>query len=289
MAPLARLGLVVHPSRDLEPALTVLRRWAQEHGAEVVQLRAHEDERQVVPPGAVEDADLVVAVGGDGTVLGALRMGARADKAVLGVACGSLGALAAVPPGGIEAALDRVAAGNCELRPLPILEVHPEEGEPVRALNDLVVLRAGAGQVGVSVWLDGALYARWTGDGLILATALGSTAYTLAADGPVVAPPATGTVLTPLAPHGGSIPSLVAGVEGRWKVEVVPGRAGARIEVDGQPSALAGLTFEAALRPSAARLVRLGDEEPFITTLRRRGIITDSPRVLADDRRGTAW
>ena len=105
----------------------------------------------------------------------------------------------------------------------------------------------------------------------------------------MVAPPATGTVLTPLAPHGGSIPSLVAGVEGRWKVEVVPGRAGARIEVDGQPSALAGLTFEAALRPSAARLVRLGDEEPFITTLRRRGIITDSPRVLADDRRGSAW
>src|SRR2546423_2146465 len=106
VAPLARLGLVVHPSRDLEPALTVLRRWAQEHGVELVQLRAHEDQRQVVPPGAVEDADLVVAVGGDGTVLGALRMGARAGKAVLGVACGSLGTLAAVPPGGVAAALD---------------------------------------------------------------------------------------------------------------------------------------------------------------------------------------
>ena len=165
MAPLARLGLVVHPSRDLEPALVGLRRWAQEHGVELVQLRAHEHEPELAPAGAAQDVDLVVAIGGDGTVLGALRMGARADKAVLGVACGSLGALAAVPPGGIEAALDRVAAGNCELRPLPILEVHPEEGEPVRALNDLVVLRAGAGQVGVSVWLDGALYARWTGDG----------------------------------------------------------------------------------------------------------------------------
>jgi len=285
VAPLARLGLVVHPSRDLEPALTVLRRWAQEHDAEVVQLRAHEDERQVVPPGAVEDADLVVAVGGDGTVLGALRMGARAGKAVLGVACGSLGTLAAVPPGGVAAALDRVVAGDCEIRELPALEVRAEEGEPVRALNDLVVLRAGAGQVGASVWLDGALYARWTGDGLILATSLGSSAYTLAAGGPVLAPPATGTVLTPLAAHGGCIPSLVAGPEGRWKVVVEPGRAGARIEVDGQPSALAGLTFEATLRRSAARLVRLGDEEAFLTTLRRRGIVADSPRVLADDRR----
>ncbi|HEY3188685.1 MAG TPA: NAD(+)/NADH kinase [Solirubrobacteraceae bacterium] len=285
MAPLARLGLVVHPSRDLEPALGAVRRWAQEHGVELVQLRTHADEHELAPAGDVGDVDLVVAVGGDGTVLAGLRLGASADRSVLGVACGSLGALAAVPAEGVTAALDRVAAGECETIALPALEVRPQEGEPVHALNDLVAMRAGSGQLRVAASLDGALYARWAGDGVILATAVGSSAYTLAAGGPVLAPGAGGTVLTALAPHGGCIPPLVAGAEGRWSIDIVPGFAGARIELDGQPSALAGTTFEAVLRPSSARLVRLGGEEPFLAALRRRGIIADSPRVLADDRR----
>src|SRR5206468_4574946 len=129
--------------------------------------------------------------------------------------------------------------------------VRPEAGDAVRALNDLVVVRAGAGQVRVAAWLDGALYARWAGDGMILATALGSSAYTLAAGGPVLAPPGTGTVLTPLAAHGGCIPPLVAPETARWRLEITPAFSGARIELDGQPSSLTATRFEAALVTSA--------------------------------------
>src|SRR5207247_1832959 len=86
---------------------------AVRHGVEVVQLRTHADEHELAPAGDVGDVDLVVAVGGDGTVLAGLRLGASADRSVLGVACGSLGALAAVPADGVTAALDRVAAGEC--------------------------------------------------------------------------------------------------------------------------------------------------------------------------------
>ena len=282
---LSRLGLVVHPSRDLERPLRDLRKWATDHDVELVQVRIHDNEPEVAEAAQAADADLLAAVGGDGTVLAALRTGGPVGKSVLGVACGSLGALAAVPPDGVTAALDRVAAGDCDSQPIPALEVRPDGAEPLHALNDVVVLRAGAGQVRVSVHLDGALYARWSGDGMILATAVGTAAYTLAARGPVLAPPAEGSVLTALAPHGGCIPSLVAAAEARWDVEIRRGYGGARFEIDGQPSELPGTAFAASLRPDAARLVRFGDEEPFLAALRRRGIISDSPRVLAEDRR----
>src|SRR3954468_6075084 len=279
------IAVVVHPTRDVEPALGPLRRWAQEHDVALVQLRKGEGEPDVAPAGDPSDVSVVVAIGGDGTVLGGLRIGAEAGVPVLGVTCGSLGVLAAVPPERVAGALDRIAAGRCETVAVPVLEVKAEGGEAITAFNDIVVLRAGAGQVRVAAHLDGARYARWSGDGLILATALGSSAYTLAAGGPVLAPAGGGSVLTPLSPHGGFIPPLVAGDEARWQIDVDPGRAGARFEVDGQPSEILGTCLHPARRPSPARLVRLGDEEPFLATLRRRGLIADSARIVADDRR----
>ena len=228
-----------------------------------------------------------MAIGGDGTVLAALRRGAPAGRPVLGVACGSLGALAAVSPDGIADALDRVARGEYDLRALPVLDVRARDDDAaVQALNDFVVVRAGAGQVRVSASLDGTTYARWSGDGFILATALGSSAYTIAARGPILGPGAEGSVLTPLSPHGGSIPSLVAGAGSRWELEIGLGHGGARFEVDGQPSDLRATALHARVREGASRLVRLGGEEPFLAALRRRGIVADSPRILANDRRG---
>ena len=71
------------------------------------------------------------------------------------------------------------------------------------AVNDLVVVRQGAGQVIVAVRVDGELFIRFAGDGFVIGTPLGSSAYTLAAGGPMLAPGALGMVFTPLAPHGG--------------------------------------------------------------------------------------
>ena len=280
MASLARLGLVVHPSRDVGGALAATRGWAEAHGVEVFQIAIHGDEPEVAPAGEPGDGDLVVAIGGDGTVLAALRRSAATGRPVLGVACGSLGALAAVSPDGIADALDRVAREECDLRALPVLDVRARDGDgAIQALNDFVVVRAGAGQVRVSAAIDGTTYARWSGDGLILATALGSSAYTIAAGGPILAPGAEGSVLTPLAPHGGYIPSLVAGAGSRWELEIGLGYGGARFEVDGQPSELRATALHACVREGAARLVRLGDEEPFLAALRRRGVVVDSPRM----------
>ena len=79
------------------------------------------------------------------------------------------------------------------------------------AFNDIVVVRGGAGQVILDIDVDGAVFARLAGDGVVVATPLGSSAYTLAARGPLVAASADVVVLTPLAPHGGAVPPVVLG------------------------------------------------------------------------------
>jgi NAD+ kinase len=283
-----RIGLVVHPRRELGRALAAVREWAARQRAEVVQIRSPGHEQEVAPPGDAADCDLVIALGGDGTTLAALRAAAPTGRPVFGVACGSLGALTAVTADDVDEALDRVSTGDWTPRHLPALVVEREGGEWT-ALNDLVLVRDGAGQVMVDVTLDGELFARLAGDGLIAATPLGSSAYTLAAGGPMLAPGALGVVVTPLAPHGGVAPPLVAGPDSRVDIEFDTGNGGARAELDGRIAAEfePRQSFRLALRldPECATLVSLGEEESLIGGLRRRRILMDSPRVLARDDR----
>src|SRR3954447_10344685 len=227
--PFDRIGLVVHPRRELGRALHTLREWAGREGADLVQIDAPGQEQQIAPPGEVEGCDLVVALGGDGTALAALRAAAPAGVPVLGVACGSLGVLTAVTAGDFEEALTRVARDDWERRRLPALAIE-RDGERTTAVNDLVLIRAGAGQVIAEVAVDGERFIRFAGDGLVVGTPLGSTAYTLAAGGPMLAPGASGMVMTPLAPHGGVCPPLVAGPGSRLEIRFDPGNGGARIE-----------------------------------------------------------
>jgi NAD+ kinase len=250
------------------------------------------EDRYVAEPGDAADCDVIVALGGDGTTLAALRTAALAGKPVMGVACGSLGALTAVTSGDLVDALDRVVAGDWTERTLPALVLSSDGAEPLTGVNDLVIVRQGASQVSADVRVDGELFIRFAGDGLVIATQMGSSAYTLAAGGPIVAPGGSGLVLTPLAPHGGCCPPLVAGKDSRLAIELFPGHGGARIELDGQiqdridPHAARRL--EIALRPDHATLVALGGEEPMLAGLRRRRVIIDSPRMLARDDREAA-
>src|SRR4051794_29216297 len=88
---LGRIGVVVHPRRDVERPLDDLRRWAAQHSAELVQIAVDGGQRRRVAPYAVpEHCDLVVSIGGDGTMLAATRASLPAKRPVLGVACGSL-------------------------------------------------------------------------------------------------------------------------------------------------------------------------------------------------------
>src|SRR3954466_15025985 len=151
------------------------------------------------------------------------------------VACGSLGALTAVDAEGVGQALERVHSGDWTARRLPALAIHPAHGPDAWAVTGFGVARGGAGQVGAEVSVDGELYVRLAGDGLIVATPLGSSAYSMAAGGPVLALGTEAFLCTPLAMHGGSSPPLVVPADATVTVEVEPGYAGADVEFDGRP------------------------------------------------------
>jgi NAD+ kinase len=282
-----RLALVVHPSRPIDEPLQALRRWAEEHGVEVVQIQSPGgSERELAPRGELEGGDLAIALGGDGTVLSALRAAASGGAPVLGVACGSLGALAAVRADGLEEALECFRAGDWEPRRLPALAIHPADSPDEWAVNDFVIVRHGSGQAVVELYVDDELYVRLAGDGLIVATPVGSSAYSMAAGGPLLAPDTPALVCTPLAMHGGSAPPLVVPGTSTVTVKVQPSFAGFDVERDGHAYPIEDVDYRISLAEERVTLVSFGEGGAGLTGLRERGLIADSPRVLARDDRG---
>ena len=282
----AQVGVVVHPRRDVDAALAATRAWAATHGVALGQILIPGQTRRVAEAVDVESCDLLLALGGDGTALAALHAAASYSRPVLGVACGSIGVLTSVPAGNLSAALDQVASGKWRPRPLPALEIAAGPADRRFAINDFAMIRDGTGQVITEIRVDDELYARTAGDGLVVATPLGSSAYTMAAGGPLLAPGAQGIIVTPLAQHGGVSPPLVAGPDSRVRVLVEPGYVGSRFEIDGQEAGVEALEVSVSLRQDYASLVTLADQEPLLTGLRRRGLVVDSPRILARDARG---
>jgi NAD+ kinase len=284
--PPQRVALVVHPARPIDESLAVLQHWAGEHGLDVVQIHPEAPlERSVAPPADARSDDLVVALGGDGTVLSALRMAAPVGAPVLGVACGSLGVLTAVAATEVADALERVYAGDWTPHRLPVLAIEAASGESDWAVNDFVAVRHGPGQLVATVHVDDELYVRLAGDGLIVATALGSSGYSMAAGGPLLTGGPGAFVFTPLAMHGGSAPPLVVPATATLRVELHPGFAGFDIEIDGHDRDTRELTYTIALQEDRATLVALGAGSTRLTRLRARRVISDSARILARDDR----
>lgn len=285
-----RIGLVVHPSRSVDHPLNLVREWSAKHRVEVVQVPAAYEQREVAERSDPGHADLIVSIGGDGTTLAALRCGAVAERPVIGIACGSLGALATVAVPDVVRSLDRYSSGEWRPRPFPALAIARIEEEPLFALNDLVVVRAGGGQTRVTAHVDGALFARIAGDGAVVSTPIGSSGYAISAGGPLLADGVGAFLLTPLPKHGGFAPPLVIGGESELQLEVAPGFGGIRLEVDGQVVDGGAVdrdvgTLTIRLRREVATMVSFEDQEPLLAGLRRRRIILDSPRIAADSAR----
>ncbi|MGN6869323.1 MAG: NAD(+)/NADH kinase [Solirubrobacteraceae bacterium] len=283
--PVRRIGLVVHPSRSVDRPLGLVQEWSEGHGVELTQVPAAYSQRRVAEEGDPGEADLIVSSGGDGTTLAALRSAAMAQRPVLGIACGSLGALATVAVPDVTRSLDRFSRGEWQPRRFPALSVTRADGEPLFALNDVAVVRAGGGQVRVSAHVDGSLYARIAGDGAVVSTPIGSSGYTISAGGPLLASGLDGFVFTALPKHGGFAPPLVIPAESVLELEVGAGFGGARLEVDGQVAADQAHSLIIRWREEAATMVSFSDQETLSAGLRRRRIILDSPRVAADAER----
>jgi NAD+ kinase len=279
-----RVGVLVHPTRPVHEALEILRRWTEDHGLALVQVQAGH-QPPVAPPGEVTACDLVTALGGDGTVLKALHAAARTRTPVLGVAHGSLGALTTVSDPELRGALDRFAAGDWRPRRLPALGLGTPDGHISSAINDVVLSRRGGTQLVLEVCVSGDLYVRLAGDGVVVATPVGSSAYSMAAGGSLLAAGTSAFVCTPLAMHGGCAPPLVVPDDQELTFEVHPGHSGFGVEVDGFELTAEARLFSVTLEHAYATLVDLHGVRTGLASLRHRGLIGDSPRVLVRDSR----
>ncbi len=184
------------------------------------------------------EADLCLVFGGDGTILSAARRMGRRQIPTLGVNLGRLGFLAEVTREGIEEVLEQAFAGRLEEEKRLLLECElPGERGPVLLLNDVVVQRGESRSlIGISTHVDEEYVTTYVGDGLVLASPVGSTAYSLAAGGPILAPDLDAYVLTPLAPHALPVrPLVVSGRHAlRLTVEGPSGRPCGTVTIDGQ-------------------------------------------------------
>lgn len=159
------------------------------------------------------DVDYVISMGGDGTFLkAASRVGAK-ETPIIGVNMGRLGFLADVLPGEVEAALDSLYAGECQIEEHVVIQVEAEggvlAGNPF-ALNDIAVLkRDDASMISIRTQVDGEFLVNYQADGLIVTTSTGSTAYNLSNGGPIIIPQSSSLCLTPVAPHSLNIRPIV--------------------------------------------------------------------------------
>jgi NAD+ kinase len=288
-APPQRISIVLHPRRDVTQAVTFVAEWASAAG---IELSGLEDPR--LPSVAqrcgeselARQADLVLALGGDGTMLGAMRLAAPVGVPVLGVNLGRLGYLTEVDGEKLPKALAAIAAGAFAIEDRSALNASWEEdGEACDriAYNDVVLSRVpGQGQAALALRVDGQLLVRYASDGVIAATPSGSTAYSFAAGGPIVSPQTSAMIVTPDAPHGLFNRAVVLGDDERLGIEVLPTSAPVAVEIDGRliTQVEPGWSLEVAIAATPALVVRLG-EAGFAERARRKLGITD-PAGLAD-------
>jgi NAD+ kinase len=287
--PPRRVSLVLHPRRDVTKAVEYVEQWALDAG---IALAGADDPR--LPSTArrcerselAHECDLVLALGGDGTMLGAVRLAAPLGVPVLGVNLGRLGYLTEVDGEKLPKALKAIAAGAYAVEDRSALSASwHENGDACdrEAYNDVVLSRVpGRGQAALALHIDGQLLVRYASDGVIAATPAGSTAYSFAAGGPIVSPQTRAMIVTPDAAHGLFNRAVVLGDDERLGIEVLPTSAPVAVEVDGQlvTEVEPGWTMEVAIADLTARVVRLG-EAGFAERARRKLGITD-PAGLAD-------
>jgi NAD+ kinase len=282
------VGLVLHPKRDSAEAVAAVLGWATRRGIEVLGIDT-EIRRLNCAAIPVTDtelgrrSDLVVSLGGDGTMLRAMRLTDRQHASVLGVNLGKLGFLAEIDVPELAAALSAVDAGEYTLEPRLAVDAHVDDRVRT-AFNDIALVRfPGQPTAKVSLRANGHPFVSYSADAIVVATPTGSTAYSFSAGGPIVNPRVEGLLVTPAAPHSAYNRGLVLSVDDSLTLELLPDSGELAVEVDGQLTARVGpgIRIEIEPRPAAARVVRLG-HTTFYERARRKLGLTDSPEIFVD-------
>jgi len=268
-----RIGLLHHPKLPAtQPTAAAMAHESEKYGLEA-WMGSTWDEEAVLAE--IDRLDLLVTLGGDGSILRAARMAGSHGVPVLGIKMGRLGFMAELDPDQWTAAVPRILAGDywIEERMMLYAEYHRgDESRGYEALNDVVISRGSLARiVRLETHIDGSFLATYAADGLIVSTPTGSTAYAFAAGGPVLPPQLKNILLQPIAPHLSMDRAIVLSQGAVLKI-VVQTDHQAILTVDGQ--------FEYELHDgdvvtvqashNVGRFVRLQDRTYFYRTLMER-------------------
>jgi NAD+ kinase len=239
-------AIISRPDRP-EVARTVpeLLEWFHAHGYKVIvdpetAKYSNGQEEVLRSQMSARPLDLVVVLGGDGTLLSAARATAATDAPLVGVNLGSLGFLTDVPLGSLFSMLDSIAQGRAAVEQRSLMQCDLLRGEAVlgsyMVFNDAVVNKTALARLNnYDLFVDKVFVSSYRADGMIVATPTGSTAYSLSAGGPVVMPTVSAFVITPVAPHSLTHRPLVVPDSAVVEILLRSVEEVAYLSLDGQP------------------------------------------------------
>jgi NAD+ kinase len=249
-----RVGIIANPQKPIiQELIAWLIRWLESKSiqpslyselAEFIPGRARKNQLRIVEKeeDAIREVDWVIAIGGDGTLLKTARLIGPAETPILGVNTGTLGFMMQTTPDELVVALDHIVRGAYFLdKRLVILTcVQYRDGRVSRtcsALNDMVIDKGAVCRIiELGIMVNGEYLNTVRADGLIIATPTGSTAYSLAAGGPIVAPTLEAMILSPICPHTLSNRAMVISSHDRITIEARSDHPDMMITIDGQES-----------------------------------------------------
>ncbi len=239
-------AIISRPARpELAQIVPGLLTWLAEHGYRVIvdpETAGYVAGQEVVarPQMSLRPLDLVVVLGGDGTLLSAARVTAAVDVPLLGVNLGSLGFLTEVPLQSLYPMLEAIAQGRAAVEHRSLMHCELLRGDQVRGsylvFNDAVVNKTALARLNTyDLYIDKVFVSSYRADGMIVATPTGSTAYSLSAGGPVVMPSVQAFVITPVAPHSLTHRPLVVPDSVEIEILLRSEEEVAYLSLDGQP------------------------------------------------------
>ena len=185
-----------------------------------------------------QESDLIISLGGDGTMLAAARLIGKLEKPLMGVNMGGLGFLTEASVEDLYSKMEKIVAGDYELKNRMVLATHVSGNRTKNeyfAMNDVVLDRGGSPRViRVDVTIDGEYFNTYVSDGIIVSTPTGSTAYSLSAWGPIVIPTLESIILNSICPHALTVRPTVIPASSKIDLKVQFDDSDALLSIDGQ-------------------------------------------------------
>jgi len=218
-----------------------------------------------------DQCDMAIVLGGDGTILRGLGYFRKLNVPVLGVNAGHLGFLAGAEKGSIEQSVEKIVSGDYYIDSTPVLQAEFPSGHLITAVNDFSINRSMIGGIlSFNLYVNNIKVAHMAGDGLVVSTPFGSTAYSLSCGGPILDPGLPAILVVPICPHSLSLRPLVVSDDRCISVEIEDLRStGPVISADGSPSGTlkSGEILKFTRGPGSCMNVRFHDEPGYYSKL----------------------